>query len=98
MNWWYFLGSLMLGLVIAWLLRTYLDRAESFPFKALVGAISIVVGGATLAFFQGFAGMGRALPNEFMAYPIGLFFGIVLYPIVGMWDTVVKDVTTSNSD
>lgn len=84
-------GSFALGLVIAWLLRTYLDRTEKLEFKALVGSASILLGGATLAFLRAFT-PDTALPQEFLAYPIGLFVGVVIYPLVSMIDNVVSEV------
>jgi phosphotransferase system glucose/maltose/N-acetylglucosamine-specific IIC component len=62
------------------------------PLNALVGVLGVAIGGATLGFFHGFVTSGP-LPNEFMAYPVGLLIGIWFYPLTGMWDSVARDVT-----
>ena len=94
---WQTMGSGALGVVIAWLLRTYIDRNDSFPLNALVGAASVMLGGVTLTFFKGFVGWGAPLPADFFAYPLGLLFGIIVYPLMGMWDQVVKDSTAAEN-
>jgi len=78
MDVWTALGSGSLGLVIGWLVWTFVVRAKTLTLKALSTLCSIAAGGTILAVWHG-TGTGTAGSKpEVNAYFIGLLVAVLV--------------------
>ena len=84
------LGSGCLGIVFAWLIRTYFDREKALTWKVISASASVFIGGGVLKFFQAFGEAHSPLPHEFMAYPIGLLIGILFFPLLQGFESLLR--------
>lgn len=74
MNYIQLIGGGCLGIVIAWLVRYFIQRFDEFTPRALTSVVSVVAGGAVLLFLQ-------TEQSVLLVYPIGLVLGFMFYPL-----------------
>ncbi len=81
-----FSGAICLGLAVAWLIRFFLEKLKSVTPKLLVTIALIMTGTVTVQF--------GAIFNSFeisrWAYFIGLFVGILIYPLLRRLDNILS--------
>lgn len=75
MNWWIAVGAACLGLVIGWLVWTFVVRAPKFELKALSTVASVVGGSLPLLLWRGVNG---SLPSEANTYFVGVFVAVAI--------------------
>ena len=78
------LGAACLGIVLGWLVRYFLDRIEKLNMKMFASLVSVLCGGVVFKMFPdpfGYAGW---------FYPMGLLVGILLYPLLKMFEDLLR--------
>jgi hypothetical protein len=68
------LGAASCGVVVGWLLYTFVKGSKDLNFKVLSGLITIAVGTAAMAVFRG----ADALSEDFMFYFVGMALAIMV--------------------
>lgn len=75
------IGVACLGIIMGWLVRYFIRRLKKFG-PVTLGAIVIVILGTGVAVRT----MGGVDRNNWWYYPIGLFFGVVIYEVVALFN------------
>lgn len=75
MNFWVISGTGCLGLVIGWLVYTFVQRAKTLTIAALSAVSAIVAGGGVLALWKG-TGTG-GLTSEANSFFVGLALSVM---------------------
>jgi hypothetical protein len=76
MDWWTLAGTGSLGLVIGWLVWTFVGRVADLNLKALTALVTIVGGGVALGVWR--FSQDQGLPREANAYFIGIFMSVLI--------------------
>jgi hypothetical protein len=72
-------GAASCGIVVGWLLFTFVKGSKNLNFKVLSGLITIAVGSAAMAVFRG----ADALSEDFMFYFVGMAVAITTLGSLG---------------
>jgi hypothetical protein len=73
------LGAFCCGLVVGWLLWTFVTGSKTINFKILSGLVTIAVGTAAMGVFRGM----DAISDDFMFYFVGMATSIIVPVVVG---------------
>jgi hypothetical protein len=73
------LGAASCGIVVGWLLFTFVKGSKTLNFKVLRGLITIAVGTAAMAVFRG----ADVLSDDFMFYFVGMAISIITLGSLG---------------
>jgi hypothetical protein len=86
-------GCFCLGLVVAWLVRYFLERLPRMTPKVFTTVVLIATGSTSTAMLKPF----KQFYLSSVAYFIGLFFGIILYPAFRRLDKILTGEVRSQS-
>ena len=73
------LGAFCCGIVVGWLVVTFVKSSKELTFKILSGLITIAIGTAAMAVFR----TADALSDDFMFYFVGMAVAVVVIGAIG---------------
>jgi hypothetical protein len=73
------LGAASCGVVVGWLLFTFVKGSKSINFKVLSGLITVAVGTVAMGVFRG----AGALSEDFMFYFVGMAVAVITLGSLG---------------
>jgi cytosine/uracil/thiamine/allantoin permease len=79
-------GCVSLGIVVAWLVRYFLEHLRTMTPKVLTSVVLIVTGSSSTALLKPFTQFYLSS----VAYFIGLLIGIVIYPALRRLDKIIS--------